>query len=126
MGPLAISDVRQDLPAFLEGLMLTIAVIIAVCLFMVAFIVWVTHAPRHDRSCTVLEKRAYPEETELVPIYNPALKGVILTPATTGADWASWCAGPMGSRRRCGCGRQFTSSAAWATGTTARAARAGQ
>ena len=45
----------------------------ALVVLVTALMVWVVHSPQSDRSGTVLAKRAYPETTELVPMYDPSL-----------------------------------------------------
>ena len=66
------------------------AILIAIALvaLVIALMAWVIHSSQSDRSGTVLEKRAYPETTELVPMYDPALHTVTNHTIVSGPEWA--------------------------------------
>ena len=51
-------------------------------------ILWAGHTTRSDRSGTVLAKRAYPETTELVPMYDPTLHMMVNHAIVSGPEWA--------------------------------------
>jgi hypothetical protein len=66
------------------------AILIAIALvaLVTALMVRAMHSPRSDRSGTVLAKRAYPETTELVPMYDPSLHMMVTHTIVSGPDWA--------------------------------------
>jgi hypothetical protein len=66
------------------------AILIAIALVALVTVLMVSamHSPQSDRSGTVQAKRAYPETTELVPMYDPTLHMVVNHAIVSGPDWA--------------------------------------
>jgi hypothetical protein len=71
----------------------------AVVLIVVVLILWAIRSPRPDRSGTVVAKRAYPETTELVPMYDPSLHMMVNHTVVSGPDWALVVRRPDGETR---------------------------
>src|SRR5262249_28737105 len=82
-------DTIKKLPArTLRPWLVSSVVDFVILVFVVMFILWALRAARTDRSGTVLAKRAYPETTAQVPMYDPALHTVTTHTIVTGPDWA--------------------------------------
>jgi len=64
-----------------------VVVFLGIVFVVVVLILWATHTSRPDRSGTVLAKHAYPETTELFPMYDPTLHTVTTHTVVSGPDW---------------------------------------
>jgi hypothetical protein len=108
-----------------RAIMLVATVVLTVIVMMVALIIWAAHAPHSNRSGTVLAKRAYPETTELVPMYDTALHMMTTHTVVSGPDWALTVRRPGGQTLKVWVRRTVYEQCAWATGTTAPGESAG-
>src|SRR6516225_11134120 len=74
--------------ATMPGAVPAAVIAVAMAVALAVLILWMSVAPRPDRSGTVLETRAYPESTEPVPMYDPTLHMMTVHSVVSGPDWA--------------------------------------
>ena len=89
MGMPGLDNVKK-LPArtLRPWLVPSVVVFVILVFVVVLLILWALRSPRPDRSGTIVAKRAYPETTELVPMYDPSLHMMVNHTVVSGPDWA--------------------------------------